>query len=116
MYGEKKKAEAIVVLICLAGSQFWIFKDTVALPGYPRPLHEWGMRTHDGKTVERVEAAFVWAHNGHTYLFSGEEFWRFTENHEQMVPRPDVDYPKSASLWKGVPTIPDDIISWGKGN
>ncbi|MCI4384021.1 hypothetical protein PGIGA_G00033640 [Pangasianodon gigas] len=101
-------------IIFFIGSQFWVFKDTVALPGYPRPLSEWGMRTHDGRMVERVEAAFVWAHNGHTYLFSGEEFWRFTENKAHTIPHPDADYPRSASLWKGVPTIPDDIISWGK--
>lgn len=111
-----KQAESVVVLICLSGSQFWVFKDTMALPGYPRPLKEWGMRTHNGRMVERVEAAFVWAHNGHTYLFSDEEFWRFTENQAQMVPHPDADYPKSASLWKGVPRIPDDVISWGNGN
>lgn len=87
----------------------------MVLPGYPRPLSEWGMRTQDGRMVERVEAAFVWAHNGHTYLFSGGEFWRFTENQAPTVSHPDADYPRSASLWKGVPTIPDDIISWGKG-
>ncbi|MCJ8738261.1 hypothetical protein PDJAM_G00033730 [Pangasius djambal] len=102
-------------IIFFIGSQFWVFKDTVALPGYPRPLSEWGMRTHNGRMVERVEAAFVWAHNGHTYLFSGEEFWRFTENKAHTVTRPDADYPRSASLWKGVPSIPDDIMSWGKG-
>ncbi|TSK14511.1 Matrix metalloproteinase-25 [Bagarius yarrelli] len=102
-------------IIFFIGSQFWIFKDTVALPGYPRPLSEWGMRKSDGRIVERVDAAFIWAHNGHTYLFSGDEFWRFTENQAQTVPRPDMGYPRrSTSLWKGVPSIPDDIMSWGK--
>ncbi|XP_060795393.1 matrix metalloproteinase-25 [Neoarius graeffei] len=107
---ERKTDSRIIFFI---GSQFWVFKDTVALPGYPRPLSEWGMRTRNRMVVERVEAAFVWAHNGHTYIFSGEEFWRFTENQTQTVPRPDVNYPRSASLWKGVPSIPDDIMSWG---
>lgn len=88
----------------------------MALPGYPHPLAEWGMRANDGSFVKRVDAAFVWAHNGHTYLFSGEEFWRFTENPEQMTSQPDSGYPRGTSLWKGVPGIPDDIISWGKGN
>lgn len=111
-----KQTDSVVVLICLSGSKYWVFKDTRVLPGYPRHLSEWGMRTRDGRVVEQVEAAFVWAHNGHTYLFSGEEFWRFTENEAQTVPHPDADYPRSASLWKGVPSVPDDIISWGKGN
>lgn len=106
----------MVVLISLSGSQFWVFKDTFALRGYPRPLSDWGMRKKDGKVPERVDAAFVWAHNGHTYLFSGEEFWRFTEIQGQAVSHPDADYPRSTALWKGVPSIPDDIMSWGKGN
>lgn len=105
-----------IIYIFLSGSNYWVFKDTVALPGYPRRLDEWGMKTREGRRVERVEAAFVWAHNGHTYLFSGEEFWRFTEKRGQIIPIPDADYPKKTSLWKGVPTNPDDIISWGNGN
>ncbi|XP_053496172.1 matrix metalloproteinase-25 [Ictalurus furcatus] len=108
---ERKTDSRIIFFI---GSKYWVFKDTRALPGYPRPLSEWSMRTRDGRVVEQVEAAFVWAHNGHTYLFSGEEFWRFTENEAQTVPYPDADYPRSASLWKGVPSVPDDIMSWGK--
>ncbi|KAF5891655.1 matrix metalloproteinase-25-like, partial [Clarias magur] len=108
---EKKTDGHIIFFI---GSQFWVFKDTKAMSGYPRPLSDWGMRARSGKMVERVDAAFVWAHNGHTYVFSGEEFWRFTENQEQIVPRLDMDYPRSASLWKGVPSRPDDVISWGK--
>ncbi|KAI5102994.1 matrix metalloproteinase-25-like, partial [Silurus meridionalis] len=101
-------------IIFFIGSQYWIFKDTVALPGYPRPLSEWSMRTPDGRMVDRVDAAFVWAHNGHTYLFSGDHFWRFTENQGEIVSHPDADYPRSASLWKGVPSNLDDIMSWGK--
>ncbi|KAK2866003.1 hypothetical protein Q7C36_002059 [Tachysurus vachellii] len=108
---ERKTDSHIIFFI---GSQFWVFKDTIALPGYPRPLSDWGMRKKDGRVPERVDAAFVWSHNGHTYLFSGEEFWRFTENQGQAVPHPDADYPRSTALWKGVPSVPDDIMSWGK--
>ncbi|XP_076844043.1 matrix metalloproteinase-25 [Brachyhypopomus gauderio] len=103
-------------IIFFIASQFWIFKDTEALPGYPRPVSDWGMRTRDGKVVQQVEAAFVWAHNGKTYLFSRGEFWRFTDSQGNTVPHPEMEYPKSASLWKGVPSNPDDIMSWGKGD
>lgn len=92
-----------------------MFKDTVARPGYPRPLAEWGMRTKDGGKVERVEAAFVWAHNGKTYLFSMGEFWKFDEGRKEEGRKPEGGYPKDAALWRGVPTDPDDIISWGEG-
>lgn len=88
------------------------------MSGYPRPLSEWGMRSRSGALVEKVEAAFIWAHNGKTYLFSGGEFWRFDESRtsEQGISQPDAEYPRDNSLWVGVPTHMDDIISWGEGN
>lgn len=107
---ERKTDSHIIFFI---GSEFWVFKDTVALSGYPHPLSNWGMRTQYGRKVEKVDAAFVWAHNGKTYLFSGGEFWRFTEGKGSEVPTLDADYPRNASLWTGVPTNPDDIMSWG---
>uniref|UniRef100_A0A4W5NGN2 Peptidase metallopeptidase domain-containing protein n=1 Tax=Hucho hucho TaxID=62062 RepID=A0A4W5NGN2_9TELE len=69
----ERKSDGFIIFFI--GAQYWVFKDTVACPGYPRPLAEWGMRTKDGGNVERVEAAFMWAHNGKTYLFSMGEFW-----------------------------------------
>ncbi|KAL7870053.1 hypothetical protein AOLI_G00140410 [Acnodon oligacanthus] len=108
---ERKTDNHIVFFI---GSNYWIFKDTRVLPGYPRPLSEWRMRTQSGKQVDQVQSAFVWAHNGKTYLFSGGEFWRFTEGQGGTVSPPDAEYPKSVSLWKGVPSDPDDVMSWGQ--
>ncbi|XP_049320703.1 matrix metalloproteinase-25 [Astyanax mexicanus] len=105
---ERKTDSHIIFFI---GSQFWVFKDTVALPGYPQPISKWGMRNQ--QVVEKVDAAFVWAHNGKTYIFSGGLFWRFTESQGGAVPRPDAEYPRNASLWKGAPANPDDIMSWG---
>ncbi|KAM9557927.1 matrix metalloproteinase-25-like isoform 1-T2 [Salvelinus alpinus] len=104
------------VIIFFIGAQYWVFKDNVARPGYPRPLAEWGMRTKDGGKVERVEAAFVWAYNGKTYLFSMGEFWKFDEGRKEEGRKPEGGYPKDAALWRGVPTDPDDIISWGEGD
>lgn len=98
------------------GSQYWVFKDTMVVAGYPRPLSDWGLISHDGSEVKRVDAAFIWAHNGKTYIFSGGEFWRFSEGLESGRRRPDADYPRNSSLWKGAPSIPDDIITWGDGN
>ncbi|XP_070845955.1 matrix metalloproteinase-25 isoform X2 [Chaetodon trifascialis] len=112
---ERKSDSRIIFFI---GSQYWVFKDTVAMTGYPRPLSEWGMRTKSGVLVDRVEAAFIWAHNGKTYLFSSGEFWRFDESHkgEQTSRRPEPDYPRDSTLWSGVPSHVDDIISWGEGD
>ncbi|XP_051969151.1 matrix metalloproteinase-17-like [Xyrauchen texanus] len=103
-------------IIFFIGSQYWVFKDNVALHGYPRPLSDWGLISHDGSKVKRVEAVFIWAHNGKTYLFSGGEFWRFTESQETKTRRLDADYPRNSSIWKGVPKNPDDIITWEQGD
>lgn len=88
------------------------------MTGYPRPLSDWGMRKKSGEMVERVDAAFIWAHNGKTYLFSGGEFWRFDENRKdgQMTMQPDSGYPRENSLWEGMPTHMDDVISGKEGN
>lgn len=100
------------------GSQYWVFKDTETMPGYPRPLSDWGMMRRSGQPVDWVEAAFIWAHNGKTYLFSGGEFWRFDESQtrEWSNIQPEAGYPRDNSLWAGVPSHMDDIISWGEGN
>ncbi|KAM6897959.1 matrix metalloproteinase-25 [Lycodopsis pacificus] len=112
---ERKSDSSIVFFI---GSLYWVFKDTDAMSGYPRPISEWGMRTKSGVLVDRVEAAFIWAHNGKTYLFSGGRFWRFDESRkgQRVTRQPEPGYPRNNSLWGGVPTHMDDIISWGAGD
>ncbi|XP_029383232.1 matrix metalloproteinase-25 [Echeneis naucrates] len=112
---ERKSDSRIIFFI---GPQYWVFKDTQAMSGYPRPLSDWGMRTERTALVDRVDAAFVWAHNGKTYLFSGGKFWRFDESRkgEQLPREPEPGYPRDNSLWSGVPTHMDDIISWGEGD
>lgn len=87
------------------------------MSGYPRPLSEWGMKRKSGALVDRVDAAFIWAHNGKTYLFSQGEFWRFDESRkgQRGTLQPEPGYPRDNSLWTGVPSRMDDIISWGEG-
>uniref|UniRef100_A0A8C5N8E7 Matrix metalloproteinase-17-like n=1 Tax=Gouania willdenowi TaxID=441366 RepID=A0A8C5N8E7_GOUWI len=112
---ERKSDSHIIFFI---GSQYWVFKDTEVMSGYPRPLSEWGMKTKSGLSVERVDAAFIWAHNGMTYLFSGGEFWRFDESRKdkQVTKHPESGYPKDNSLWGGMPSLMDDVITWGDGD
>lgn len=62
-----------------------------------------------------VEAAFVWAHNGRTFLFSGKEYWGFSSGNDIKTLKPDMGYPKDASLWTGVPSDPDDVITFEEG-
>ncbi|XP_003961452.2 matrix metalloproteinase-25 [Takifugu rubripes] len=112
---ERKSDSHIIFFI---ESQYWVFKDTEAMSGYPRPLSDWGMTRRNGQPVDKVEAAFIWAHNGKTYLFSGGEFWRFDESQKRQGVhiQPESGYPRDNSLWAGVPSHMDDIISWGEGD
>ncbi|KAM3859597.1 matrix metalloproteinase-25 [Diretmus argenteus] len=112
---ERKSDSCIVFFI---GSQYWVFRDTVAMDGYPRPLADWGMWTKSRRPVERVEAASVWSHNGKTYLFSGGEYWRFDESRtgDQVTRQLEPGFPREATHWRGVPSDPDDITTWGKGD
>ncbi|XP_024913657.1 matrix metalloproteinase-17 [Cynoglossus semilaevis] len=112
---ERKSDNSIVFFI---GSKYWVFKDTVAMDDYPRPLSDWSMKRKSGAPVDRVDAAFTWAHNGKTYLFSEGEFWRFDEsqNGGKTSKKPDTGYPRDNSLWAGVPSDMDDVISWGEGD
>lgn len=85
--------------------------------GYPRPLSDWGMKRKSGAQVDRVDAAFIWAHNGKTYLFSDGKFWRFDKSHQESetIIGPEPGYPRDNALWGGVPSHMDDVISWGEG-
>ncbi|XP_028670742.1 matrix metalloproteinase-25 [Erpetoichthys calabaricus] len=91
-------------IVFIIRDQYWLFKDTTALPGYPRSLTEFGLPSGG------VDAAFIWAHNGKTYFFRGKHFWRYDEQKRTM----DQGYPKEVSLWQGIPEDLDDVISWGE--
>ncbi|KAJ8251098.1 hypothetical protein GJAV_G00217230 [Gymnothorax javanicus] len=110
---ERKSDSHIVFFI---GDRYWVFKDTTPLPGYPRPLTDWGLLSGNGTASARVGAAFVWAHNGKTYLFSAGEFWRFDEGVRGGERILNAGYPRPTSLWGGVPSDPDDIMSWTNGD
>ncbi|XP_024077630.1 matrix metalloproteinase-17-like, partial [Terrapene carolina triunguis] len=86
---------------------FWVFTDTQVDPGSPRPITDLGLP--QGVTVE---AAFVWGHNGKTYLFESSHYWRFDDRAGNVEP----GYPRPLTLWKGVPPGLDDIISWNDGS
>ncbi|XP_008435797.1 matrix metalloproteinase-17 [Poecilia reticulata] len=110
---ERKSDSKIIFFI---GSQYWVFSDTKVMSGYPRPLSDWRMTTPSGAAVDRVDAAFVWAHNGKTYLFSGGQFWRFDESQRTGNQEPDPGYPRGNDVWTGMPSHMDDVITWGEGD
>ncbi|XP_056408616.1 matrix metalloproteinase-17-like [Hyla sarda] len=93
-------------IVFIAGTSFWVFKDTLVEPGYPRPLTDFGLNT-DG-----VDGAFVWKHNKKTYFFRHNRCWRFDEHQGKVEP----GYPKNSQMWEGLPPDVDDVISWTDGH
>ncbi|KAM8961366.1 matrix metalloproteinase-25 [Pelodytes ibericus] len=93
-------------IVFISGDLYWVFQDTKVLPGYPRPLSDFGLGT-DG-----VDGAFVWSHNRKTYFFRGKNFWRFNDQTSQ----PDPGYPRDIGMWQGLTQDVDDIISGEKGS
>ncbi|XP_017552906.1 matrix metalloproteinase-25 [Pygocentrus nattereri] len=100
-------------IVFFIGDQYWVFRDRTSLPGYPQPLTQWRMWNSAGEAPARIDAVFVWPHNGRTYMFSGGEYWRFDEADSDR--RPEAGYPKPASIW-GEPSDPDDIIGMRDGD
>ncbi|XP_066498309.1 matrix metalloproteinase-25 [Hoplias malabaricus] len=100
-------------IVFFIGDRYWVFEDRTCLPEYPQPLAQWKLQNSAGEAPLRVDAVFIWPHNGRTYVFSGGEYWRFDETESDR--KPEAGYPKPASVW-GVPSDPDDVIGMHDGN
>ncbi|XP_077510510.1 matrix metalloproteinase-2-like isoform X2 [Amblyomma americanum] len=77
------------------GRKYWLFSSNHPLPGYPRPLTNLGLPA----SLSHVDAAMVWGHNGKTYFFSGDQYWRYDEFDRSV----ELDYPRHVRMWRGVP-------------
>ncbi|XP_073505133.1 matrix metalloproteinase-25 [Phyllobates terribilis] len=93
-------------IVFIAGTNYWVFKDTSVEPGYPRPLTDFGLNSNG------VDGVFVWKHNKKTYFFRHNRYWRFDEHYRKMDP----GYPRDSNLWLGLPNDVDDVISWTDGH
>uniref|UniRef100_A0A673Y0I3 Matrix metalloproteinase-14 n=1 Tax=Salmo trutta TaxID=8032 RepID=A0A673Y0I3_SALTR len=80
------------------GKQFWVFKDTMLQPGYPQDISMFG----HGMPTQSIETAVWWEDVAKTYFFKGDRYWRYNEDMRTMDP----GYPKSITVWKGVPDSP----------
>lgn len=56
-----------------------------------------------------MDAVFTWKRNSKTYFFKGDQYWRFYGG------RIDYGYPKSISVWKGLPSKIDAAFKWRNG-
>ena len=59
--------------------------------------------------ITKVDAAFVWLRNGRTYIFTGDDYYRYDERRERV----DYQYPKKiSSAWRGFPNDVDSVFVW----
>lgn len=93
-------------IIFLTGGDFWVFENTKADKGNPHQVKEMGL------PPSGVHAAFEWYHNGKTYFFREDDFWRYDER----LRRVESGYPKKLTLWKGLPNGITDVFSWTNGS
>ncbi|XP_064122157.1 matrix metalloproteinase-2-like isoform X1 [Macrobrachium nipponense] len=69
-----------------------------------KPLTELGLP----KDLKKIDAAFVWGHNGRTYFFAESMYWRFDETVQNV----ELDYPRDMVMWSGVPYSIDSAFKF----
>ncbi|CAG9817810.1 unnamed protein product [Phaedon cochleariae] len=59
-------------IVFFIGRKYYVFANNRVENGYPKPLSHLGLP----EQVERLDAAMVWGHNGKTYFYSGDIYWK----------------------------------------
>ncbi|KAJ8252540.1 hypothetical protein COCON_G00218520 [Conger conger] len=85
--------------VFFAGKEMWIYSASTLESGYPQRISSMGLPDD----LDHIDAALSFSKSQKTYLFSGDNFWRYNEVKRKMDP----GYPKLiADAWNGVP---DDL-------
>ncbi|KAL3274574.1 hypothetical protein HHI36_015957 [Cryptolaemus montrouzieri] len=88
-------------------NRYYLFMGNRLEHGYPRPLTDLGLPHY----LPKIDGAMVWGHNGKTYFFSGNMYWKFDEDSSRV----ELDYPRDMSMWKGVGPDIDAVFQWKDG-
>lgn len=94
-------------IVFFIDDQYYVFLDNHVESGYPKPLTHLGIP----REIRKIDGAMVWGHNGKTYFYSGNLYWKF----EEEIQRVELDYPRDISMWKGVGTDIDTVFQWKDG-
>lgn len=85
-----------------------MFKEVTAESGYPHSLVELGTSLpQDG-----IDTAVRWESVAKTYFFKGNQYWRYNEEKRTV----DTGYPRSISVWKGIPEAPQGAFVSREGS
>ena len=58
-----------------------------------------------------LDAAFSWGKDEHLYFIKGSKYWKYNTRAMRM----DSGYPKSISMWKGLPVAVEAALRWTNG-
>lgn len=94
-------------IVFFIDDKYYIVSGSRVERGYPKPLTDLGLPS----TIRKIDGAMVWGHNGKTYFYSGNLYWRFDEE----VQKVELDYPRNMAMWKGVGTDIDAVFQWKDG-
>lgn len=94
-------------IVFFIDKKYYVFNANNLEPGYPKPLTMLGLP----ETLEKVDGAMIWGHNGKTYFFSGSMYWRFDESVNYV----ELDYPRDISMFAGVGNGIDAVFQWKNG-
>ncbi|XP_011864181.1 PREDICTED: matrix metalloproteinase-14-like isoform X2 [Vollenhovia emeryi] len=94
-------------IVFFIGREYYVFDANNLEPGYPKPLTYLGLPA----SLEKIDGAMVWGHNGRTYFFSGPMYWRFDESVNYV----ELDYPRDMSMFAGVGNDIDAVFQWKNG-
>ncbi|XP_058812024.1 matrix metalloproteinase-2-like [Topomyia yanbarensis] len=94
-------------VVLFSGKLYWIFDGLNFLHPEARPITDYGLPD----SLQKVDAAMVWSKNQKTYIFAGDQFWRYNDTAEQA----DEGYPMSMDRWYGIPTNLDAATSVASG-
>ncbi|XP_066588730.1 matrix metalloproteinase-2 isoform X2 [Prorops nasuta] len=94
-------------IVFFVGRKYYVFNANILEPGYPRSLATLGLPD----SIEKIDGALVWGHNGRTYFFSGTEYWRFDESINFV----ELDYPRDMIMFAGVGYNIDAVFQWTNG-
>lgn len=80
--------------------------------GYPKLISEnfKGLNSRNG-FYGKLDASFLWSGNGRVYFVKDDKYWRYDLKRMEV----ESGYPKSISLWRGLPNRITDALLWANG-
>ena len=61
-----------IINFMVSGNQYYLYNGNELERGFPKPLTNLGLP----ESLEKIDGAMVWGHNGKTYFFSGTMYWK----------------------------------------